>query len=73
MILPDGVKWKFDGVVDSFPPKKNCEVLNGEWINEYWEKNDSKSFADSDDSYILLKWGVIIKCYEEGKKSKSSI
>ena len=53
MIPPDGVERKLDGVVDSVPPDKGCEVLDGE-------------FADSDASHILLKWGVvvIIKCYE---------
>jgi len=30
MIPPDGVKWKLDGVVDSVPPDKSCEVLGGE-------------------------------------------
>ena len=26
-------------------------------------KNDSENFGDSDDAHILLKWGVIIRCY----------
>ena len=30
MIPPDGVKRKLDGVVDSVPPDKGCEVLYGE-------------------------------------------
>ena len=28
MIPPDGVKQKLDGVVDSAPPDKGCEVLD---------------------------------------------
>ena len=30
MIPPDGVTGKLDGVVDSVPPVKGCEVLAGE-------------------------------------------
>ena len=30
MIIPDGVKRKMDGVVDSVSPDKGCEVLDGE-------------------------------------------
>ena len=30
MIAPDGVKGKLNGVVDSVPPDKGCEVHNGE-------------------------------------------
>ena len=29
MIPPDGAKQKLDGVVDSVPPDKGCEVLDG--------------------------------------------
>ena len=53
MIPPDGVKRKLDGVVDSVPPHKDCEVLDGELTHE----TDSENFADSDDAHILLKWG----------------
>ena len=35
MSSPDGVKQKFDGVVDSVPPDKGCEVLDGELTHEY--------------------------------------
>ena len=34
MIPPDGAKHKLDGVVDSFPPDKDCEVLDGELTHE---------------------------------------
>ena len=30
MIPPDAVKRKLNGVVDSVPPEKGCEVLDGE-------------------------------------------
>ena len=30
----------------------------------------TKNFANSDDAYILLKWGVIIKCYGGEKFQK---
>ena len=30
----------------------------------YGMKMTAKNFVDSDDTHILLKWGVIIKCYE---------
>ena len=38
MIPPDGVKGKLDGVVDSLPPDKGCEVLElahgvGSWLS----------------------------------------
>ena len=56
-ITPDGVKQKFDGGVDSVPSDKGCEVLDGELTHKEWDENDSKNFADSDDSHILLKWG----------------
>ena len=55
MILLDGVKQKFDGVLDSVPPDKCCKVLDGEL--------NSENFADSDGHILLKKWGgVIIKC-----------
>ena len=74
MIPPDGVEQRLDGVVDSIPPDKGCEVLDGELTHGKWDENDSENFADSDDSRILLKWvGVIIKCYEGGQISKSAI
>ena len=34
MIQHDGVNRKLDGVVDSFPPDKGCEVLDLELIYE---------------------------------------
>ena len=34
MIPPDGVKQKLDRVVDSVPPDKGCEVLDGEVTHE---------------------------------------
>ena len=64
IIPPDGVKRKLDGVVDSVPPNKGCEVLYGELTHEQWGENDNENFADSNDSHILLKWGIIIKCFE---------
>ena len=30
----DGVKRKLDGVADSVPPEKGCEVLDGELTHE---------------------------------------
>ena len=63
MIPPDGFRQKLDGVVDSVPPDKGCEVLDGELTHEYQDENDSENFADSNDSHILLTWKVIIKCY----------
>ena len=50
------IKGKLDGVVNSFPPEKSCEMLDGELTHEEWDENDSENFADSDDSHILLKW-----------------
>ena len=35
-------------------------MLDGELTHEKLDENDSENFADSDDSYILLKWGIII-------------
>ena len=34
MIPPDSVKVKLDGVIDSVPPDKGCEVLDGELTHE---------------------------------------
>ena len=34
MIPPYGVKLKLDGVLDSVPPDKGCEVLHGEVAHE---------------------------------------
>ena len=34
MILQDGVKRTLDGVVDSVPPDKGCEVFDGELTHE---------------------------------------
>jgi len=58
----DGVKWKVNGVVDSVPPDEGCEVLGGELSDKEWGKNDNKTVAVT---RILIKWGVIIKCYWE--------
>jgi len=69
MIPPDGVKRKLNGVVDSVPPDKCCEVLNGGVNDEEWDKSDNRNVADSDDGHILVKWGVIIKCYVGSKVS----
>ena len=55
MIPPDDVTRKLDGVVNSVPFDKGCEVLDGELTYEYWNQNDSENFADSYDSYILQK------------------
>ena len=57
MIPPDGAMRKLDGVVDSVPSDKGCEVLDGGLNHEYWDENDSENFVDNDDTYILLKWG----------------
>ena len=63
-----------DVVVDSVPPDKGCEVLDGEFTHEKWDENNSENSADSPDSHVLLKWGgVITKCYEGWKISKSAI
>ena len=61
MIPPDGAKQKLDGVVDSVPPDKGCESLDGELTHEYWDENDSEDFADTTDGHILLKWRVRYK------------
>jgi len=42
MIPPDGVKRKLNGVVDSVPPDKCCEVLNGGVNDEEWDKSDKE-------------------------------
>ena len=34
IIPPDGVKQKLNGVVDSVPPDKGCEVLEGEFTHD---------------------------------------
>ena len=47
-------------MVDSVPPENGCEVLDEELTHEYWGENDNNNTAGSDDSHILLKWGVII-------------
>ena len=41
---------KLDGVVDSVPPGKGCEVLDGELAHEYRDENKRENFADSDDA-----------------------
>ena len=35
-----------------------------ELTHEYRDKDGYENSADSDDIYILLKWGGIINCYE---------
>ena len=42
MIPPDIVKRKLDGVVDSVPPDKGCEVLDGELTHQQWDENNSE-------------------------------
>ena len=44
-------------MVDSVLPDKSCKVLYEELTHEKWGENDSKNFADSDDSHILLNGG----------------
>ena len=73
MIPPDSVKRNLDGVVDSVPSDKGCEVFDGELTHDYWDENDIENFAYNDDSHILLKWGTIIICYEGRKISKNAI
>ena len=34
MMPPNGAKRKLDGVVDSVPPDKGCEVFDGELTHE---------------------------------------
>ena len=34
MIPPDSVKRKLDGVVESVPPDRDCEVFDGELTHE---------------------------------------
>ena len=36
VIPPDGAKRKLDGVVESDPPDKSCEVLDGELTHRQW-------------------------------------
>ena len=45
MIPPGGVRQKLDGVVDSVPPDRGCEVLDKELTHEYWDENDSETFC----------------------------
>ena len=42
-------------------------------MNNRIDKNECEDFADSNDIYILLKWGFILKCYEGCKISKGAI
>ena len=37
--------------------EKGCEVIDGKLTHEQWNENDSENFADSNDGYLLLKWG----------------
>ena len=54
MIPPDGIMQKFGGLVDSVPPDKSCEVLDGEFTHDYRVKIAVEIYADIDDSYMLL-------------------
>ena len=38
MIPPDGVEQKLDGVVDSVPPDKGCEMFDGKLTHEQWDE-----------------------------------
>ena len=38
-------------------------MLGGEATDEEWDKNDNTNVADGDDTHILIKWGVTIKCH----------
>ena len=64
-----------EGTVDSVPPGKGCDVLDGELTHEQRDKIGSENVAYNDSAQILLKWGggVIIKCYEWWKISKIAI
>ena len=44
MIPPDAIKQKLDGMVDSVPPDKSYEVLDGEVTDEEWDENNSDDF-----------------------------
>ena len=50
MILPDCIKQKLDGMADSVPPEKGCDVLDEGLTHEKWDENGREDFADSDDS-----------------------
>ena len=45
-------------MVDSVPPDKGCEVLDGELTREQRDKNNGENFVDSNDIHIQLKWGM---------------
>ena len=64
MLPPDVVKQQLEGVVDSVPPDKGSEELDRKLTHKQWDENGSEKSADSNDSFTLLKWGVITKCYE---------
>ena len=34
------------------------ERVNG----EEWDNSDNKNFTDNDETYILVKWWIIMKC-----------
>ena len=40
MNSPESVEQKLDGVLDSVPSNKCCEVLDGELTHEQWGEND---------------------------------
>ena len=46
------------------------EVLDREVTDKEWDKNERENVADSDDTNILVKWGIIIKCQGGRKISK---
>ena len=42
MIPPDGAKRKLDGLVDSAPPDKDCEVFDKELANKQRDETELK-------------------------------
>jgi len=57
MIPTDGIKWKLEWIVDSVPPDKACEVLDGEVNYNEWGKNDDENVADINETHNLVKFG----------------
>ena len=50
-------------MVDSISLDKGCEVFDDEENDEEWDKNDNRNVVYGDNTHILIKWGIIIKCY----------
>ena len=50
-------------MVGSVPPDESCELPDGEMNYEEWDTTHNKNVADNNDTHILIKLGVIIKCY----------